>query len=258
MKQIIRAIDAEILKLKRSATLYSTFAIFIFIPIMMALLLYLSQRPELSEKLGLIGAKAQFFSENTWKGYLEIINQIIAVLGVIGFSFVTSWVFGREYMENTITDILALPTKRSAIVIAKLSIVFLWCSCLAVILMLSALCIGKLISIPGWSVEILMEYTKAYFLTSVYIISLNTIIAYISSASKGIVAPLGFTILVIIIAQFTAIAGWGSYFPWSIPGVFAVSKSTDMHLIPASYVILVITSTVGLIATLLHWKHSDQ
>jgi len=82
--------------------------------------MYVAQHPEMSAKLGLVGAKAQFFSENSWKGYLEIINQLIAVLGVIGFGFITSWVFGREYIEHTLTDILALPVSRSSIVLAKI------------------------------------------------------------------------------------------------------------------------------------------
>jgi ABC-2 type transport system permease protein len=258
MKQLLNAIRAEFLKLHRSATILITLGIFIFIPIMMGLLMYVSQHPEISDKLGLIGTKAQFFTENSWKGYLEIINQIIAVLGVIGFAFVTSWIFGREYMDQTITDILALPIKRTSIVNAKFIISFLWCAVLSIVLFLTAILMGKIVDIPGWTAELISEYMKAYFLTSLYIILLNTVIGYISSASKGIVAPLGFTLLMVIIAQFTAIAGWGPYFPWSIPGVFAVEKTTDMYLLPISYVILIFTSIGGIFATYSHWKFADH
>ncbi len=107
MSHLILALRAERMKLRRSKILMVTLGLFVFIPLMMGLMMYVAQHPEMSAKLGLIGAKAQFFSENSWKGYLEIINQLIAVLGVIGFGFVTTWVFGREYMEHTLTDILA-------------------------------------------------------------------------------------------------------------------------------------------------------
>jgi ABC-type transport system involved in multi-copper enzyme maturation permease subunit len=42
---------------------------------------------------------------------------------VIGFAFVTSWVFGREYSDRTVKDLLALPAPRSSIVLSKFIVV---------------------------------------------------------------------------------------------------------------------------------------
>jgi ABC-2 type transport system permease protein len=51
------------------------------------------------------------------------------------------------------------------------------------------------------------------------------------------------------------LAGWGEYFPWAIPGIFAQAKAP---LGPVSYGIVVVTGVVGVIATYLWWKFADQ
>jgi len=259
MNQLIIAFKAEQMKLKRSIILWVTFGLFIFIPLMMALLMWVAQHPEISDQLGLVGAKAQLFSENSWKGYLQMINQIIAVLGVIGFGFVTSWVFGREYLEHTLTDILALPVSRSSIVSAKYLIVLFWCMALSVALFASAIAYGQLVHIPTWDAAIVYENAQIFFKTTIYTILLSTIIGFIASLSRGIIAAIGFVLLMLIMAQFIAISGLGPYFPWAIPGVFTVSNTVaDMHLMTASYFILYGSSLAGLWATYFYWNKADH
>ena len=143
MKKLYTALLAEFMKLRRSKIFLITICLFAFIPLMIGLMMYISQNPEIIMKLGIIGTKAQLFSENNWEGYIEVINQLIAILGLIGFGFVTSWVFGGEYMEHTIIDILSLPVPRSAIVTSKFLIIFLWCSLLSIVLFAVAISLGR-------------------------------------------------------------------------------------------------------------------
>lgn len=259
MKNLKVTLVAEIMKLRRSGILVITVCLFVFIPLMMGLLMLLAQHPEISAKLGLMAAKASFFSENSWKGYFEILNQTIAAIGVIGFGFVTSWVFGREYIEHTITDILALPVTRSSIVISKFVTVIIWCSLLILILYVSGVIIGLLINIPGWSVKLFYQSLYIYFVTSYLTVILCTPVAFITSVSRGLIAPLGFVILSLIMANFIAVIGLGPYFPWAIPGIFSIGPGTEsMQLYTGSYIILGITGIIGFIGTILWWRYADQ
>ncbi|MCK7528827.1 MAG: ABC transporter permease [Ignavibacteriales bacterium] len=151
MKNLTAAFITECMKLRRSKIFWITIVFFIFVPLMMGLLMLVAQNPEIGEKLGIVGTKAKLFGENNWQGYLLMLNQIVASVGLIGFGFVTSWVFGREYIDRTITNIMDLPVPRSAIVTAKFIIVALWCSLLAIIIFSAGLSVGYLIGIPGWS-----------------------------------------------------------------------------------------------------------
>jgi len=86
---------------------------------------YIQKHPEIAAKLGIIGTKATLLrlGNADWSAYLGFLIQGMAAIGLIGFGFVSSWVFVREYAERTAKDILALPVSRLYIVIAKFIVV---------------------------------------------------------------------------------------------------------------------------------------
>lgn len=259
MKHIKASFNSELIKLKRSKIVRITAGIFIFIPAMVGLMMFLVQNPELSAKLGIIGTKAKLFAENDWQGYLTIINQIIATIGLIGFGFITSWVFGREYLEGTLTDIMALPVSRVSLVTAKFLIVLLWCLTLIFILFITAVIIGLFIEIPGFSIPLLNKNIKIYLDTALLTLLLSTPVAFFACYGRGIIAPLGFVIISLITAQFAALSGLGSYFPWAVPGINTVPEGTEgMQLYASSYIIVALTSVLGYIATIVWWKYTDH
>ena len=168
-------------------------------------------------------------------------------------------VFGREYTEQTIKDMLALPVSRTSIVISKFLVVFIWCFLLSIVLFITSVIIGKLIHIPDWTGDIFAKSTYKFFTTSFFTLLLSTIVALIASIGRGIIAPLGFVIFILIIAQFIILMGLGPYFPWAIPGVYTVAEGTEgMQLVFASYIILPVTSIIGLIGTIVWWQFADQ
>jgi len=259
MKDLVLAISTEILKAKKSKLLLIVCIVFMFIPTMMALLFYVAKDPELMSKMGLIGTKADMFGHGDWKSYMDLILQIIAVLGLIGFGFVTSWIFGREYVDRTINDLLAMPVSRSKIVLAKLFLVFFICLLLSVLLYLIGIAMGHLANISGWSKQIIIDYTNKYIIIAFLTIILSTPVAFFASFGKGYMLPLGFIIFTIILAQIAGVIGLGPYFPWAVPGVYSVPEPTEgLFLSKASYIIVFVTSFAGLFGTVAWWKYADQ
>ena len=259
MKCFYNVLITECIKLRRARIPLITIIFFIFIPLMMGLLMYLSQHPDIASKLGIIGIKASLFGENNWNNYFILLNQIIASIGIIGFGFITSWIFGREYMDHTLKDLLALPASRTMIVISKFTIVVLWSIILCLVLFFSGLVIGYIIKLPGWSQQVFLENLSRFFIISGLTLLLSTPVALIAAYGKGIVAPIAFVIVMLILAQFAGLIGWGPYFPWSIPGVHSVSDgTTGMQLVSASYIIIILTFFIGFIGTILQWLRADQ
>src|SRR5699024_8723379 len=78
------------------------------------------KKAKLEKNAGIVGAEAQIAGEANWPSYINLHAQMIAVGGIFVFGFVTSWIFGREYADKTVTDLLALPYSRAIIVWAKL------------------------------------------------------------------------------------------------------------------------------------------
>lgn len=259
MKNIKAALICEFLKLKRSGIFWITITLFIFIPAMFGLMLYISQNPELMFKLGIVGTKAKLFGENDWKGYFGILNQSIATIGLIGFGFVTSWIFGSEYTNRTMKDLLALPVSRTTIVISKFIVTMAWCFLLVIIFFTVAVIAGKTVGLPGWGNENIAHYISKFLAIAFLTILLCTPVGFFASYGRGIIAPLGFVIITLILAQFIAISGLGTYFPWAIPGVYSVAGTVPgMALNIASYIILMLTFLAGIIGTALWWKRADH
>lgn len=259
MKNLASVIYVEFLKARKSKILIVTTILFMIVPSMMGLMMFVARNPELAGKLGMIGTKAKLFGENDWTGYFALLSQVLASIGLIGFGFVTSWVFGREHTDRTMKDLLALPVTRPTIVMAKFVIVFIWCILLALIMYSVAIFFGFIIHLPGWSALLFSNFSYCFLMTTLLTILLCSPISYLAGVGTGIVAPLGFVLVTMIMAQFVGLIGLGPYFPWAIPGLFSVSNDTPgLQIRPESYIILALTFVAGYWATVRWWKYADH
>jgi len=228
---------------------------------MMGLMFFIQKHPEIAAKLGMIGNKANMMriGKGDWATYLGFLTQGIAGIGLIGFGFVTSWVFGREYTDHTAKDILALPVSRTVIVLAKFTVVAIWSVLLIFVFLASSFAFGIIIGISDWSAVTIINYTYTYSMTSLLTLLLCTPAAFLASYSRGYLLPMGFVILTLLMANFTGLVGFGPYFPWAIPGLFcAPAKTEGFQLVLSSYIILALTSVLGFAGTIARWRYADQ
>jgi ABC-2 type transport system permease protein len=211
--------------------------------------------PEFARRVGLISAKAQLMAGVAdWPTYLELLAQATAVGGLILFSLIGSWVFGREYADHTLKDLLALPTSRSAIVAAKFVLSALWSAALVAIIYLVGLGVGACVALPGIPAQLLLQGGAKLAITAGLTIASVTPIVFFASAGHGYLPPMGVAILAIFLAQVVGIAGWGEYFPWSIPALYAQGEKLGI----ISYGVIILTSVAGIGGTFVWWELADQ
>jgi ABC-2 type transport system permease protein len=79
--------------------------------------------------------------------------------------------------------------------------------------------------------------------------------ALFASVGRGYMLPMAVAVLTLIMANLLMVLGWGEYFPWAVPILYAQGESL---LKPISYWVLFITSLAGMFATYLWWKYADQ
>lgn len=261
MKSFYAALWAESLKAWRSRMLWITILSFAFFSVMMGILVFIANHPDLVGSSAIMSLKASAIGKSDWKAYFGLLHQVIAMIGLIGFGFVASWVFGREYSDRTIKDILALPVSRSVIVISKFIIFLIWSALLAIVLFVIALVTGHIVNIPGWSVESAGNAFRIYTVTSVLTILLSTPVAFFAGWGRGYLLPLGFVILIMIITQFVIVGvpGFAPYIPWAIPALYCgAAGPLGPHAGTLSYLLLFLTSLLGLIGTVAWWRYADQ
>ncbi|MEJ2598524.1 MAG: ABC transporter permease [Anaerolineales bacterium] len=229
----------------------------LFMPFGIAFLIFVSKNPEISKKLGLISAKADLiaYSATDWSTYMNFFGQLIAAGGFLFFILVISWVFGREFADGTLKDMLAVPVRRSSILLAKFVLVAIWSVALTLVIIIAGLAMGALIRLPGGSLDVVLQGSRLVLASALLAIVVVMPFAFFASVGRGYLLPVGLALLTLMATNLVAIIGYGEYFPWAIPGLYAQGKTA---LSPASYWIVFLTALVGMVATYLWWKFADQ
>jgi len=260
VKHQIQALQAEFLKNKYSNILWATFIAFALAPIMGGVFILIINDPDSLAKAGGLAAKAKAMDfQSNWKSYLGLLTQTVGVGGVLVFGFVASWIFGREYSDGTAKDLLSLPTSRTKILNAKFAVYLIWCLALVISNLLIGLLIGTILQLPTIEINLLIPLFLDYFVTTFLTILIGVPIAFFAIWGKGYLAPLGFVALTLVFAQIISATGFGSYFPWSIPGLYSGAGGEYKKLLDNySYSILILICIAGYLATVIYWKTSDQ
>ena len=261
MKGFYAALYTEFLKARRSKMLWVTIIFFSFISVMMGFMMFVSKHPEVAGNSAILSTKASLIGTADWPSFFNLLIQMTLILGMLGPGIVTIWVFGREYSDMVIKDLLALPVARQTIVLSKFILIVTWSILLLFILFVFSILTGILIHLDGWNRELFSEYSLNFTVSTLLTLLLCTPIAFITCVSRGYLLPVGIVILLVIITQFLflGMAGITPYFPWSIPALYSgVSGPGNPSLKLISYLILMVTSLLGLICTAAWWRFADH
>jgi ABC-2 type transport system permease protein len=257
MRNLTALIWVELRKAVRSGMPLWTALATLFMPLGIAFLIFVARNAALSQKLGLVSAKADLvaYAAADWPAYLGLAGLMIAAGGLIFFVLVTSWVFGREFVDGTVKDLLAVPIARPTLLLAKFVVVGGWSGGLTGLMLAASLGLGAVIGLPGGSLPILLRHSQIVLITAALVICSLPPFAFLASLGRGYLLPLGVAILILMLANVAALTGWGEYFPWAVAGLFAQGEAA---LPPASYATVFITGLVGMGATALWWQYADQ
>ncbi len=229
----------------------------LFLPLGISFLIIVARNPAVFQKLGLVTAKANLlaFASIDWSSYLSLYCQMIAVGGFFLLILIVSWIFGREFADGTLKDLLAVPVQRSSILLAKFAVVAAWSVFLTAVIFISGLVMGTIIGLPGSSVGAIAKGSALVLATACLVIPVALPFALFASIGRGYLLPIALAILAVVAANLVIVLGWGEFFPWAVPGLFAEGKTA---LSVGSYLIVVLTGLAGIVATYLWWKYADQ
>jgi ABC-2 type transport system permease protein len=260
MKAFLPAFWAEALKAWRSRIVLVTFAASLLVPLAGGLFMIILKDPDQARSMGIISAKAQLtMGSADWPSYLGFLAMGISGVGMVLFSMITIWVFGREFSDHTVKEWLALPTPRSAVVGAKYFLIVLWCLILTLIMYLAAMGVGSAVVIPGWRPSLGGLAFEAILLSAFLNIMLMPAVALAASYGRGFLPPVGWVLLSLGLANLANVLGWGDWFPWTIPMMASELMSpTPVRLAAHSYFMVALVFAAGLAAVFSWWRRADQ
>lgn len=255
---VLTALWAEGLKLRHSKLLLISLVVAVAVPVIFGLVL-----------AQVIPANPPILERADWPEYVMNLTALVGIGGLIGFGFVFSWLFGREYTDRTVTDLLALPISRGQIVGAKVIVGVVWCGLLSIIVVATGYVMALILKMDGIgfgaaakgipSVAGAADGLRTYSLAAAMTISLSVPVAWSASVGRGYLSSLGFVILTIVLAQFSGLLGIAPYFPWAIPGLLSgIAGEQAARLGAVSMWLPFVTGALGLVATLHWWRTADQ
>jgi ABC-type transport system involved in multi-copper enzyme maturation permease subunit len=229
----------------------------LFMPLGISFLLFVAKNPEISRRLGLVSAKASLvaYAATDWPTYMGLLGQVIAAGEYFVLILAISWVFGREFADGTLKDMLAVPVPRSSILLAKFIVVAAWSAAVTAVIYIASLVMGALIQFPGGSLNVILQGSGLVVVTAILVIGVVMPFAFFASVGRGYLLPIGVAILSLMAANLVVVLGRGETFPWAVPMLYAQGKSV---LPPVSYGVVIFTALAGMLATYLWWKYADQ
>jgi ABC-2 type transport system permease protein len=262
--EIVPALWVELRKVWRSKTLWITALGFFLVVLISGLFMYILKDPEQARRLGLLGAKAQIFGGSAdWPSFFNLMLLMVSVGGLVIFGFIFVWVFGREFGDKTVYDMLSLPTSRATIVMAKIITASYWSVALILIVFVLMLAIGAILQLPGWSMATALNGLESILVTGSLTALLCIPFGLVASVARGYLPAVGCIFLVLLLGQVISHLGYGQYFPWTIPMLYsgaaeALTGEATTALGLISYILVGVVSVVSLILTSAWWRYADQ
>lgn len=241
------ALRTETIKFLRSRAPWATATAFLLPVLLAALFVTTSDDAMLSAKSQALGITPD------WPGFHTALMQIDAAGGFLLCGVVVTWMFGREFSDRTFLDLLALPTSRLAIVLAKFAVTTVWLLLLGIVQIAVWLGTGTLLDLPGGPGSGPVDLLALLVLT----IALTLPAALAASAGRGYLPGVAATVALLISGVATAALGAGAWFPWAVPATLGgLTGSSSVSILGLASVTM--TAATAIAATALWWRYADH
>ncbi len=188
--------------------------------------------------------------------YMMLLTNIMIYVAV------TAYLFSREYTENTLKTILPIPISRTKLLLGKFCTLFLWIVMLtsitwAGILILSGIYHG-IFGMDGYNLFVAMEWLLKFLLGSILMFLTVSPFAYIAQKTKGVVAPVIASAVIVMGSAALSNQDFGALYPWTAT-FFLINGKMQSTGYPTSLgiVIIAIVSATGFFMTFNQFKKED-
>lgn len=194
--------------------------------------------------------------------YSDSILYIMLLSNIIIYVAITAYLFSREYAENTLKTILPIPVSRAKLMAAKFCTLFIWTSVLTIatwtgILTLSGI-YHDLFRMEGYSLLVAVGWLPKFFLSNILMFLTVSPFAFIAQKTKGFVAPMIASAVIVMGSAALSNHEWGALYPWTATFFLMEGRIPSTgYPIPLVIAIIAFVSIAGFLLTFNHFKKED-
>lgn len=242
---MVNLLYTEILKLKRSNMFLISIVGAAVAPFMcfIGYLMKKTERPDIPIQFN------EFFVDTNL--------YVVLLIGVLLYGVITSYLFNREYVENTLKNVLTIPVSKISIIISKLALLLIWIITLTVVSWGLTLILGLIGSFEGLNTIVLIKSFKEYIIGGSLLFLLSTPTIFVTLLFKDYVPAIVFTIAVTMVNVLISNSKYSVLYPWSAVLVVATNGFRPEYSPIYSYIFIAATSIIGFAATIIYFKNVD-
>lgn len=254
-------LGTEFSKLRRCGVTWASFVVIAFMVGVSAFFTWMMKHPGMAENLGLMGQKARLVigdAEITWESYLGLVLEMCGVAAMMLSSVILIYIFGREYVEQTAKNMLALPIPRYCFVAAKLAVGVVWTAALTLWTLALVPVFGSLAGLGAVPAGVFGQAAGRIALASLLGFACAVFAAWIAVETRSYLAPMGYAVFSLLLAVVLGATDWGRWAPWSILMWFTGASGPGKELVPGSFAVVAIFFGLGLALILRHEARADN
>jgi len=238
----MKQLKLEFMKLKRSPLILLSILGISIVPLLMGAVM-----PKTTD--GLEGV--------TFAGFIEDVQMVnLMIMGILMFGLITSYTYSKEFEEDTLKSTLAIPVRRSRLLLDKFIVVFAWVLGLLLLNVLEVVVIAMIFGLSGLNLSAFLTAVGIAIRDTLIFMPLLTPIMFVTLLVRKYVAGIVFSITVVVV-NIVALSSevYYAYYPYTIPLFLAGPVPEDMVLsIPLSVVILGTTGILGAVGSLVYFQ----
>ncbi|WNB87268.1 ABC transporter permease [Cellulomonas sp. ATA003] len=193
-----------------------------------------------------------------WVAYLGLVGQVLSVAVLLAVGVVTSWSFGREFVDGTFGSLFAGPTPRARVAAAKLVVLLGWGLAVCVATVVLAAVLGLVIGLGPPDTDAAAAAARAVAV-GVLMVLLALPLALVASIWRGYLPGVAALLGVVVVTQVATVLGAGAWFPYAAPGLWAGLGGADaaVAITPVQLLLAVPVSAAGWVATVRWWDRAQ-
>jgi hypothetical protein len=241
---MLRALRAEISKLKRSRMPLWTALIVLLLPLIVVGIDSAPHAPAIA-----------------WADFMRVGSEMLATLGVLIFGMVAAYLFGRDYVEGTAPSVLTLPMRREYPVLAKGIVLLAWVVGLTMLSVGAGAGYAALLGLKGFTLAGLATTAWESLQVALLLFGTLPIVALLAVVGRGYIAPMAFSGMTAWVGLGLAEAGWSRWFPWSMPmGITGIVLGPPIEirgLVSGSWAVMAAMFVAGVVALVWYVDTAD-
>lgn len=181
----------------------------------------------------------------------------VILFGTPLFGVLATWLFNREFVEDTLKSVLVIPVSRTSLVVAKFITLFVWLVGLSAWSWLVAVTLGFIGGFAGATTALLWRYLVTFVAEGCLLFLLTTPIVFATLVLRNYVPVIVLTVSITLVSIVIGNSEYRAVYPWTailpiMTGEFPVEYS---RWVP--YASILVTSLAGFVASLAWFRRMD-